>query len=165
MWQTYDIILFPLTFLLIKWLGFKGIPVILGLLVLRNIRLIITALVSGAQNLWRIISRNKWKVINTAVVIGFVLLLVIFKAEGFPIIGTIIALAIAIKTQKWEIIFITVAVWIGVGLVWLLSKSDGVFQIPIAAAIVFGVPCAIYVAYDKLGQFIRWFKSITGRKK
>lgn len=165
MWQKYDIILFPLTFLLIKWLGFKGIPVILGLLILRNIRLIITTLVSGAQKLWRIISRNKWKVINTAVVIGFVLLLVIFKAEGFPIIGTIIALAIAIKTQKWEIIFITVAVWIGVGLVWLLSKSDGVFQIPIAAALVFGVPYVLYWVYDNFERLVRWFERITGHRK
>ena len=107
----------------------------------------------------------KHRIKNFIVFIVFIIIVAIFGVESIPVLATVLALATGIKTQKWEIIFITVAVWVGIGIVWLLSKRPGIFQIPIAAAIVFGVPCAIYVAYHKLGQFIRWLKNITGRRK
>ena len=102
---------------------------------------------------------------NLIIVVVFIVIVAIIGVESIPVLATILALATGIKTQKWEIIFITIAVWAGIGIVWLLSKRLGIFQIPIAATLVFGVPCAIYVAYDKLGQFIRWLKKITGRRK
>ena len=107
----------------------------------------------------------KQRIKNFIVFIVFIIIVAIFGVESIPVLATIVALATGIKTQRWEIIFITVAVWAGIGIVWLLSKRPGIFQIPVAAALVFGVPYVLYWVYDNFERLVRWFERITGHRK
>lgn len=138
--------------------GFEGIPIVIGIIVLRNIKQIISALIYFTENLWRTIKRNKWAVINFLVVVGFIVILCILKTKGIPVILTIVALG----TRKKEVIIFTIFMWVVIGVIYLLAKllNGFVFPLPLAAALLIGVPLFLDFIITKVKKFIRWINHL-----
>ena len=154
--KIMNVLVILVSFIILKQMGFKGIPFVIGIIVLRNIKQIISAFIYFAENLWRAILRNKWAVINFLVVVGFIVIICILKTKGIPVILTIVALG----TRKKEIIIFTIFMWVVIGVIYLLAKvlNNFVFPLPLAAALVIGVPLLLDFIITKVKKFIRWIK-------
>ena len=154
--KIMNIIVVLVSIYFLKRHGFKGIPIVIGIIVLRNIKQIISALIYFVENLWLEIKRNKWAVINFLVVVGFIVILCILKTKGIPVILTIVAL----NTRKKEVIIFTIFMWVVIGVIYLLAKllNGFVFPLPLAAALVIGVPLLLDFIITKVKKFIRWIK-------
>lgn len=156
--KIMNIIVVLVSIYFLKRHGFKGIPIVIGIILIRNIKQIISALIYCMQNLWLEIKRNKWAVINFLVVVGFVIILCILKSEGIPVILTIIALG----TRKKEVIIFTIFMWVVIGVIYLLAivLNDMVFPLPLAAALVIGVPLLLDFIITIVKKFLRWINHL-----
>lgn len=154
--KIMNVLVILVSFIILKQMGFKGIPFVIGIIVLRNIKQIISAFIYFAENLWRAILRNKWAVINFLVVVGFIVIICILKTKGIPVILTIVALG----TRKKEVIIFTIFMWVVIGVIYLLAKvlNNFAFPLPLAAALVIGVPLLLDFIITKVKKFIRWIK-------